>query len=260
MKVTTGRIVSTERVFGSTYLTWFQAPALVPGASPGRFLMLRLLDGSDPLLPRPMSYHRVGSSGEVAILYQARGRVTSMLPEQPAGTEALLWGPLGRGFYVRPGSQNVLLVAGGMGVAPLVWLAEVAVAKGKNVTFVIGARNASMLPPSELLPPQAMPTGRQVEIIVATEDGSAGRKGTASEAFEECLSWADQVFACGPHAMYESMASVVRRLRDRTPTQVLLETPMACGMGLCYGCAVETRRGVRQVCHDGPRFELRDVF
>jgi len=96
--------------------------------------------------------------------------------------------------------------------------------------------------------------------MVATEDGSAGRKGMASETFEECLPWADQVFACGPHAMYESMATVVRRLRDRTSVQVLLETPMACGMGLCYGCAVETRRGVRQVCHDGPRFDLRDVF
>ncbi|MBE3111094.1 MAG: dihydroorotate dehydrogenase electron transfer subunit, partial [Acidobacteria bacterium] len=216
-------------------------------------LMLRLLHGSDPLLPRPMSYHRIGSSGEVAILYQARGRVTSMLSEQPTGTEALLWGPLGRGYSVRRSATNLLLVAGGMGVAPLVWLAEESVAKGKNVTFVIGAKDASMLPPLELLPPQ-------VEIIVATEDGSAGRKGTASEAFEEFISWADQVFACGPHAMYESMASVVRRLRDRTPTQVLLETPMACGMGLCYGCAVETRRGVRQVCHDGPRFELREVF
>ena len=253
MKVATGHIVSTERVFGSTYLTWFQAPALVPGASPGRFLMVRLLDGSDPLLPRPMSYHRVRAGREVGILYQARGRVTTMLSEQPPGTEALLWGPLGRGFSVRPAAQNLLLVAGGMGVAPLVWLAEVSVAKGRNVTFVIGARNASMLPPSSLLPPQ-------VELMVATEDGSAGRKGMASETFEECLPWADQVFACGPHAMYESMATVVRRLRDRTSVQVLLETPMACGMGLCYGCAVETRRGVRQVCHDGPRFDLRDVF
>jgi len=176
-----------------------------------------------------------------------------MLSEQPPGTEALLWGPLGRGFSVRPAAQNLLLVAGGMGVAPLVWLAEESVAKGRNVTFVIGARDASVLPPSSLLPPQ-------VELMVATEDGSAGRKGMASEIFEECLPWADQVFACGPHAMYESMATVARRLRDRTPVQVLLETPMACGMGLCYGCAVETRRGVRQVCHDGPRFDLRDVF
>ena len=253
MKVATGRIISTERVFGSTYLTWFQAPALVTGALPGRFLMFRLLDGSDPLLPRPMSYHRVRAGGELGILYQARGRVTSTLSQQPPGTEALLWGPLGRGYSVRPGAENLLLVAGGMGVAPLVWLAEESVAKGKNVTFVIGARDASVLPPSSLLPPQ-------VELMVATEDGSAGRKGMASEAFEECLPWADQVFACGPHAMYESMATVVRRLRDRTSAQVLLETPMACGMGLCYGCAVETRRGMRQVCHDGPRFELRDVF
>ena len=253
MKVATGRIVSTERVFGSTYLTWFQAPALVPGASPGRFLMVRLAEASDPLLPRPMSYHRVRAGREVGILYQARGRVTTMLSEQPPGTEALLWGPLGRGFSVRPAAQNLLLVAGGMGVAPLVWLAEESVAKGKNVTFVIGARDASVLPPSSLLPPQ-------VELMVATEDGSAGRKGMASEVFEECLPWADQVFACGPHAMYESMAAVVRLLRNRTPVQVLLETPMACGMGLCYGCAVETRRGVRQVCHDGPRFDLRDVF
>jgi dihydroorotate dehydrogenase electron transfer subunit len=253
MKVARGRIVSTERVFGSTYLTWFEAPGLVPGASPGRFLMFRFPDRNDPLLARPMSYHRVRAGGEVAILYQAFGRVTSMLSQQPAGAEMALWGPLGRGFNVRPASQNLLLVAGGMGVAPLVWLAEESVAKGRNVTFVVGARSASMLPPSSLLPPQ-------VELMVATEDGSAGRKGVASHIFEECLPWADQVFACGPRAMYESMASVVRGLSDRTPVQVLLETPMACGMGLCYGCAIETRRGVRQVCHDGPRFELRDVF
>jgi dihydroorotate dehydrogenase electron transfer subunit len=253
MKVETARIASTERLFGSTYLTWFKAPALVAGASPGRFLMFRLLDGTDPLLPRPMSYHRLRGKDEVGILYQARGRVTTLLSEQPAGTEVLLWGPLGHGFDVRPKAQNMLLVAGGMGVAPLVWLGDEAVAKGKNVTFVVGAREASQLPPPEMLPPE-------VELLVTTEDGSAGRKGIASHVFEENLDWADQVFACGPHAMYESMASVVRRLRDRTPVQVLLETPMACGMGLCYGCAVETRHGLRQVCHDGPRFELRDVF
>jgi dihydroorotate dehydrogenase electron transfer subunit len=253
MKVVTGRIVSTERVFASTYLTWFQAPALVPGASPGRFLMLRFAETDDPLLPRPMSYHGIRPGGEVGILYQARGRVTSMLSQRAPGEDVLLWGPLGRGFTVRPSADNLLLVAGGMGVAPLVWLAEESVTKGKNVSFVVGARDAASLPPSSLLPPQ-------VELIVATDDGSAGRKGMATDVFEECLPWADQVFACGPHAMYESMAVVVRRTRSRKPVQVLLETPMACGMGLCYGCAVETRRGVRQVCHDGPRFELRDVF
>jgi dihydroorotate dehydrogenase electron transfer subunit len=253
MKVAKGRIVSTERLFGSTYLTWFHAPSLVPGASPGRFLMLRLDAGSDPLLPRPMSYHRVRPGGEVGILYEARGRVTAMLSQKPADSELLLWGPLGRGFAIRPGARNLLLVAGGMGVAPLVWLAEDAVAKGKNVTFVIGARTAALLPPSSLLPPQ-------VEVVVVTEDGSAGQPGLATRIFEERLPQADQAFACGPHAMYESMAEVMRRTRSRKPVQVLLETPMACGTGLCYGCAVETRRGMKQVCRDGPRFNLLDVF
>ena len=253
MKVAKGRIVSTERLFGSTYLTWFDAPSLVRGALPGRFLMLRLDAGSDPLLPRPMSYHGVRPRGEVGILYEARGRVTATLSQRPAGSELLLWGPLGRGFSVRSNAKNLLLVAGGMGVAPLVWLAEEAVVKGKNVTFVIGARTAALLPPSSLLPPQA-------EVVVVTEDGSAGHAGLATQLFEEHLPRADQAFACGPHAMYESMAEVVRRTRSRKPVQVLLETPMACGTGLCYGCAVETRRGPKQVCRDGPRFNLLDVF
>jgi len=244
MKVASGRIVSTERLFASTHLTWIEAPALVPGASPGRFLMFRLPGRSDPLLPRPMSYHRIRPNGEIGMLYEARGRVTAMLAALPPGDDVLLWGPLGRGFSVRPSARNALLVAGGMGVAPLVWLAEESVAN---------ARDAASLPPSTMLPPQA-------ELIIATEDGSAGRKGLATGVFEECLPWADQAFACGPHAMYESMASAVRRTRSRKPVQVLLETPMACGTGLCYGCAVKTRRGMRQVCRDGPRFELRDVF
>ncbi len=253
MKVAKGRIVSTERLFGSTYLTWFNAPSLVRSASPGRFLMLRLNAGSDPLLPRPMSYHSVRPGGEVGILYEARGRVTAMLSRKPVDSELLLWGPLGRGFSVQPSARNLLLVAGGMGVAPLVWLAEDSVSKGKNVTLVIGARTAALLPPKSLLPPQ-------VEVVLVTEDGSAGHAGLATRLFEERLPRADQAFACGPHAMYESMAEVVRRTRSRTSVQVLLETPMACGTGLCYGCAVETRKGTRQVCRDGPRFGLLDVF
>ncbi len=253
MKVAKGRIVSTERLFGSTHLTWLDAPALVPGASPGRFLMFRLDAGSDPLLPRPMSYHRIRPDGQVGILYEARGRVTAMLPQKPAGAELLLWGPLGRGFSVRPSAQDLLLLAGGMGVAPLVWLAEEALAKGKSVTIVVGSRTAAQLPPASLLPPQA-------EVVFVTEDGSAGEAGLATRIFEERLPQIDQAFACGPNAMYGSMAKVVRRSGSRKPVQVLMETPMACGSGFCYGCAVETRRGVRQVCRDGPRFNLLDVF
>ena len=256
MRVTNTRIVSTEHLFGQTYLTWLAAPSLAQGAHPGQFLMLRYSTDSDPLLPRPMSYHRIRQGkdgGEVAILYQVRGRVTGMLAQEKPGEELLAWGPLGHGFAVRPRSQNLLLVAGGMGIAPLVWLAEESVAKGKNVTLVLGVQTAEQTVPARILPPE-------VEVIIATEDGSTGRKGLASQSFEELLPWADQVFSCGPQPMYEAMAEVVRRRQSRTPLQVLLETPMACGTGLCYGCSVETRQGVRQVCKDGPCFELRDVF
>ena len=126
-------------------------------------------------------------------------------------------------------------------------------AKGKNVTLIIGARTAEQVLPAEMLPPQA-------ELSVVTEDGSRGRKGFLDGHLRG-------VPALGRPGVRLRPARYVRvdgggGAADavRTPVQVLLETPMACGMGLCYGCAVETRRGVRQVCRDGPRFELRDVF
>jgi dihydroorotate dehydrogenase electron transfer subunit len=256
MNVARARIVSNDHVFGQTYLTWLHAPPLAKGASPGQFLMFRILNGSDPLLGRPMSYHgvRQGREGaEIAVLYQVWGRSTALLSKKAPGDEVLAWGPLGRGYAITPRAQNLLLVAGGMGTAPLAWLAEQAVAKGKNVSFIIGVRTADQTAPARSLPAQA-------ELVIVTEDGSLGRKGFLTEPFEECLPWADQVFACGPRAMYQSMAEAVRRAQSRTPVQVLLETNMACGIGLCYGCAIETRRGVKQVCRDGPRFELRDVF
>ncbi|MDI6856841.1 MAG: dihydroorotate dehydrogenase electron transfer subunit [Dehalococcoidia bacterium] len=256
MNVVRARIVSNERLFGRTHLVWLHAPPLAKGASPGQFLMFRILNGSDPLLGRPMSYHgvRKGAEGdEVALLYQVWGRATALLAKKAPGDEVLAWGPLGRGYAVAPRARNLLLVAGGMGTAPLVWLAEQAVAKGKNVSFIIGVRTAEQTAPVRSLPPQA-------ELVIVTEDGSLGRKGLVTEPFAESLSWADQVFACGPRPMYESMAQVVRKARSRTPVQVLLETNMACGIGLCYGCAIETRRGVKQVCRDGPRFELREIF
>jgi len=214
------------------------------------------------MFPRPMSYHRLrqrDGGSEFAILYDAIGRGTDWLARRQPGDPVFVYGPLGRGYAVRRNAQNLLLVAGGIGVAPLIWLADDAVAAGKNVTLLIGARSADGVFPAHLLPPE-------VEVIVTTEDGSLGQRGLVTEPFAEHLSWADQVFACGPNAMFRALAEVVRRgegagvRRGRKPVQVLLEEVMPCGTGICYGCAVMTRKGVRLICKDGPRFELRDVF
>jgi dihydroorotate dehydrogenase electron transfer subunit len=146
-----------------------------------------------------------------------------------------------------------MLVAGGVGVSPLVWLADEALGSGKSVTLIMGARGAGQIFPASLLPPE-------VEVVVMTEDGSLGKRGLATEAFAEHLEWCDEAFACGPTAMFEAMAEARRRSDARRPVQVLMEQNMACGAGICYGCAIETRRGMRLVCKDGPKFRLEDVF
>ncbi len=194
-------------------------------------------------LPRP---------GEVALLFRLVGRGTAWLAERKAGDVVDVLGPLGRGFAVAPTSRRLLLVAGGVGVAPLVMLAEEALARGLAVALAAGAHTAAELFPGQLLPPE-------VEYLVATEDGSLGRQGLVTDLLPGALEWADQVFACGPLPMLAAL----RRLRRRpgaTPIQASLEEHMGCALGVCYGCVVETRQGLRRVCHDGPVFNLDDLL
>ena len=256
MKLERATVVSQEQVYQDTYLMWLSCPPVARGAAPGRFLMLHCADGYDPLLPRPMSFHRFrdrDGERQFAILYDVRGRGTAWLCERQSGDEITVFGPLGKGYAVNSQAQNLLLVAGGLGVAAVVALADEAVAAGRAVTLLQGARNAA-----KLFPPESLP--REVEVLSATDDGSAGHRGPVTDLLAGHLSWADQVFACGPSAMFRSMADVLREARTRKPVQALLEERMGCGTGICYGCAVFTRRGVRLVCKDGPRFELREVF
>ncbi|MCH8051998.1 MAG: dihydroorotate dehydrogenase electron transfer subunit, partial [Chloroflexi bacterium] len=256
LKLERARIVSQEELYADTYLMWLSCPAVARGASPGRFLMIHCADSLDPLLPRPMSFHRFRDTGgerQFAILYDVRGRGTAWLSERKGGDALTVFGPLGRGFEVDAGSENILLVAGGLGIAAVVSLGDEAVAAGRSVTLLQGARTASQLCPPEHLP-------AEVEAISATDDGSEGHAGRVTELLAKHMPWADQVFACGPTPMFEAMAAVVREMRTRKPVQVLLEERMGCGTGVCYGCAVFTRKGVRLVCRDGPQMELREAF
>jgi dihydroorotate dehydrogenase electron transfer subunit len=256
MKLETARVLSQEELYQDTFLMWLSCPAVARGASPGRFLMIHCAEGYDPLLPRPLSFHRFREAGgerQFAILYDVRGRGTGLLSELQAGDRLTVFGPLGRGFDLGPDVQHLLLVAGGLGVAAMVALAESAVGQGRALTLLEGARTAAKLYPPELLP-------KDVEVLSATDDGSAGHHGPVTELLTDHLPWADQVFACGPKAMFRAMSQVLGKARTSKPVQALLEERMACGTGVCYGCAVFTRRGVRLVCKDGPRFELREVF
>lgn len=258
MQLERARVISQEEVAQDTYLMWLDCPPLA-GGSAGRFLMLRCAEGADPLLPRPMSYHRfrtVAGERQFAILYDVRGRGTEWLSRRHPGDEIAGFGPLGKGANLRPQTRNLLLVAGGLGIAALPPLMDDTITAGGSVTLLQGARSAAKLLPTSLLP-------AEVEVVSATDDGSQGHKGTVTELLPQYLSWADQVIACGPSAMFRTMAQVVRETRagrSRQPIEVLMEEHMACGTGICYSCAIFTPRGVRLVCKDGPAFELRGLF
>ena len=269
MRRAAARVIETEEIYPGTFVTWYDAPPLSQHAKPGQFVMVDAgaeRSGLDPLLPRAFSYYRFRHASahdptrdegrQFALLYSVIGRVTEQMASMQPGDRVWMTGPLGRGFEVRRSAANLLLIGGGVGIAPLVALADAESenpSRSRSIVLCFGARSADGVYPAELLPPQ-------VEYQVATEDGSMGTQGFVTDLFAEHLSWADQSFACGPVPMFRAMSPIVRRDGMNRPVQILMETEMACGTGICYGCAVFTKRGVKLCCKDGPRFDLLDVY
>jgi dihydroorotate dehydrogenase electron transfer subunit len=254
MKQMQAQVLENNQVADNIRLLRFRAADIAATATAGQFVQVRTSNTWDPLLRRPISIHRMGDSGrgadfadEIALLYQVVGRGTELLGELRTGDKLDVMGPLGNGFKLKSATRRLLLVGGGLGVAPLVAAADAALQQDVEVTLIAGARNADNLLPATYLP-------AEVEYIVATEDGSAGQHGFVTAVLPSYLAWPDQIFVCGPRPMAAAIANMAAGRRDKV--QVSLEEHMACGVGACLGCAVETKDGLRSVCHDGPVFEL----
>ena len=245
-------VITNTQVMPGVYLIWLESPQIASEAKPGQFVMVRC--GDETLLRRPLSIHQWGNASEkarLAFLFTVVGKGTHWLSQCQAGDTIDLLGPLGNSYSIRPASHNLLLVAGGIGVAPLCFLAQQALNQGYSVRLLLGTSTASQLYPEHLLPADA-------ELIIATEDGTAGKKGMITDLLPDHVSWADQIFACGPTSMYRAMAA--QPLLKAKPAQVSLEVRMGCGLGVCYGCTVKTKSGLRQLCKDGPVFDLGDIL
>ena len=227
-----------------------KCPEIAGEARPGQFVMLNC--GDECMLPRPFSVHQVINKEDLMLYFAVleNGNGTNWLAQRGVGDTVDLLGPLGNGFSIYPSSHKLLLVAGGMGVATLRFLADEAVKRGLPVTLLYGTPTEQRYPEG-LLPPQ-------IKLVTVTEDGSAGKKGRITEFIPEHIDWADQIFACGPLPMYKTMTQIPA-LKDK-PVQVSLETRMGCGRGVCYGCTVKTKGGLKQVCQNGPVFNLDDVL
>ena len=241
-------IISNRELMPSVYLMWLECPEIASVAHPGQYVMLS--SGEDTLLRRPLSIHQV-DGGKIALLFSVVGKGTYWLSQCQFGVSLDLLGPLGNGFTIDGGSKNLLLLAGGIGIAPLQFLAQEAVKQGFDVTLILGAKTASELYPQSLLP-------AGISCIVATDDGTAGEKGLLTDLLPRYTDGCDQIFTCGPMAMYRAMAKDITQFAGK-PVQVSLEMRMACGFGVCYGCTIRTKNGLKQVCKDGPVFNLGDI-
>lgn len=256
MNQTHAPVLSSLEVSADVYLLRLEAPEIALAAEPGQFVMVRC--GGDTVLPRPFSVHRV-SEDSVSLLFAAVGTGTRRLAALRRGDTVAIFGPLGRGFTVPDNVRNLLLVAGGLGIAPLVFLAETAACDDRKVTIIQGARSGRNLMPvsfAQSSHEKGIEPGA-VHVVNVTEDGTEGLQGLATDFVAAYAEEAQGVYACGPRPMYRSLAEACGP--TGLPVQVSLEIVMGCGTGVCYGCTIRTAHGLKQVCRDGPVFDLKDV-
>ena len=229
---------------------------------PGQFIMLRGDWGRDPLLPRPISLLSVAPEGRADLLAKNVGRGTQLLESALPGTKVAVLGPLGNGFPEPAEDCHDLLVAGGVGMPPLFMQGELAARRGlvDRCEMIYGGRSSRDL----VLLGEMRALG--LSTCLATEDGSVGRRGRVTTALEARIDHhraANQprklrVMACGPKEMLWAVARIAEP--HGIECYLSMEEQMACGIGVCLGCAVPARsRPFRYVCSDGPVFLASDL-
>lgn len=254
------RVLEIEEVVSGCYCLQLEEQRIARDSLPGQFLHVRVGESIVPFLRRPFSI--AGTSiqkGTVQIIFRVVGEGTKILSRLHKDEYLDCLGPLGTPFSPRADLSTGVLLAGGVGIAPLLFLAATLTGEGKKVLFYYGvSTRGELLPLKEFLPQNA-------EVFLATEDGSAGYQGPVTGLFEQALTNVPgkvQIFACGPQPMLRALA-----LKNRIwgyPMQFSLEERMACGIGACQGCAVEVHRGDNstgylRVCRDGPVFNSQEV-
>jgi NAD(P)H-flavin reductase len=235
-------IVESRRLGGYHVLTALDETG--PRPEPGQFYMLSTdehwgRDGERPYLPRAFSHARTHEDGRLDFLLEAVGPGTERLAEVGVGEGLRLVGPLGIGFTLPP-AGSALLVGGGIGAAPILCLSD---ELGPDARVMLGFRGAEYAEAAGMF---------DVDVALATDDGSAGRHALVTELLREALDGGGSptVFACGPPPMLEAVRALCAE-RD-VPAQLAMESGMACGFGACFGCVVPTRNGYVRLCVDGP--------
>lgn len=277
------RIIANELIAKDTRRLRIHATHMAAAVVPGQFFMIRNPASDDPLIgrafalydvdPSPSSQHASeGVSGWVDVVYLVKGKLTSSLAKLVAGDEVALWGPLGNGFPARP-VDHLVMVAGGIGQTPFLTLAREALGiqsfgeqgtrqsgYAQKVSFCYGVRSAEYFAGIE----QFESSG--CELHLATEDGSLGPARRVTSVLEQVLdqhtAGTIRIVCCGPEPMMEAVAEIAR-IRN-LPCEVSLETPMACGIGICFSCVAKLGTpddwDYKRTCVEGPVFDSREIL
>jgi len=250
-------IINFEQLSEDNFRLTLDAPLIAKSSNPGQFVMIQAGTGKDPLLRRPFSLHQASSSGHIQIYFKNVGRGTDILAHAKIDEILDVFGPLGRGFEISK-DKRACLVGGGLGIAPLLFLAKRLCRSGKDNSgdlILLGGRTKSEVAP---LVDDFQQFG--IEVRVTTDDGSYGMQGFVTEIMKsEPVDESSQIYACGPDPM---LARVFQICQERNAgCQVSVETMMACGMGACLGCNIEAVNGsYAHVCIDGPVFNAEDLL
>lgn len=267
---TTAPVLANQKLARDTYLIRLEAPAIAATIRPGQFVMLRPPAGTDPLLGRPFALYDTVLDAQnrafaIDIVFLVVGKVTAMMAKLREGERAEIWGPLGNGFPEPAGANLVALVAGGIGQTPfLAHIRELLGTRGyggqpprrrvEKVSLYYGVRSADLAAGVN----DFLQGGATVHL--ASNDGTLGFHGFVTDLFDQHPS-PDHYFGCGPEPMLHTLSEIAER--RKVLCHLSLETPMACGIGICFSCVtpVKTPQGwdYKRVCIDGPVFDASSL-
>ncbi len=247
-------VVENKLLIDNHYLITLRPAVKINKPKPGNFFMVAVDTGLDPLLKRPFSVHR-WIDNNFQLLYRVVGKGTKILSEKKPGNSLDILGPLGKGFPAPKKEHQVILVAGGLGIAPIFSMAENI--KKKNPLLFYGTKTKKDI----ILIEEFRSLG--IDPIVSTDDGSQGRKGNIVNVLKKYLTRHPSPFmryvlyACGPEIMLEALSDLASEFNIKG--YFAMEQNMACGIGTCLGCIIKTRKGHKRVCKEGPVFPIEEI-
>ncbi len=256
---TKAKILDHEELAPGTWRLRLKNPRISCEVRPGQFVMVSVGSGEEipsPILKRALAVYQADESS-LSLIIRIEGDGTRKICQLAPGNSLNLVGPLGNGFDLdRAAGKYSVITAGGSGIASVYLLARELRQRGEKACLVYGGRSASDLAGLEDFKELDIP------VFTATEDGSSGFKGLVTGALEQVLAGLEgespSLYTCGPNPM---MKAVTKLAAEKSiPCQLSVEIKMACGFGVCLGCAVKTTRGNRLACTHGPVFDASEFI